>query len=193
MKSKPKHITDRTLIFIILTIVGLLVAVLWYFRERLDILWAKSNQPISTEARQAIQNANLNLYQDGIADPIGKRVYFPGLGVYVPLSDKSQKLVYSFTAANRRTPAEAVFNAKPILLSYLRTWDDVPCLQRVAGASVNKPSQLNWAAETPVTTIKLSDGRTLYLYKNQMRNCRNFWVAISPNDIIDLLKQARPY
>ena len=196
MKIKFNHPTNRVLIFILVMILGVQAALFWYFGQKIDILWQQNNYSadrVTPEFRELTQDAAESLYKDGVVDPVTKRVYFPGLNIYVPLTNKSQVLLYDHPFEDL-TPMEANFNAKPVLYSPLNRISEIPCMQRLAGVSIDNPSQLQlYEGSDSAGTVSLKDGRTLYLYKNQTQGCGNIWTLVNPDDIIQILKQAQSY
>ena len=196
MKYKYKHPTERVLIFIIVAIIALLAAILWVYGQKLDILWNEqqstaSQQTLTPDFRQAIQSAQRVLYNPADVDAAANRVYFPGLKIYVPLTNKSETLIYT-NQLESSTPVESIVSARSISDNYLNNFDDLKCLVKPAGVSVDKPSGA-WKESEKAGTVKLGDGRTLYLYKTDASGCQNIYAYVSPGDIIDSLKQAMSY
>jgi hypothetical protein len=195
MKYKYKHPTERVLIFIIVAIIALLAAILWVFGQKIDILWnehqTQAAKPVPAEFSQMIQGAQRALYNPGDVDAVAKRVYFPGLDIYVPLTQKSQTFMYSQPLEDSGTN-EATFSANSIINSPMNDFSEVSCIARPAGVSVGKPNSA-WNKSQQAGTVSLSDGRTLYLYKSSAGNCRNIYAYISPDDIVNSLKQAKSY
>jgi hypothetical protein len=196
IKYELKHPTERVLIFLVVAIIALLAAILWVYGQKLDILWSEqhptvSEQTLTPDFRQAIQSAQKMLHNPGAVDASAGRVYFPGLKIYVPLTNKSETLLYT-NQLEPGTPIESVFSARSIDDSFANTMSDISCLIKPAGVSVDKTSDA-WKQSEQAGNVKLADGRTLYLYKHSTAGCQNIYAYVSPDDIIASLKQAKSY
>jgi hypothetical protein len=195
MKYRFEHPTERVLIFLIVAIIALLAAILWVFGQKIDILWNEHQiqvaRPVPAEFSQLVQSAQKALYNPGDVDAVAKRVYFPGLDVYVPLTQKSQTFMYSMPL-EESSPTEATFSANSIINSPLNDFSEVSCIAKPAGVSINKPDD-GWKQAQQAGTVQLGDGRTMYLYKNVTDDCKSIYAYVNPNDIVSLLKQARAY
>lgn len=199
-KFKFRHPTDRLLIFILTITIGLMAAIMMFFGWQINLLNdelrgygnLKEQQqtglaffPIKTLVASAVSN----LYSlQPVTDPLTQRVYIPEARIYLPLSDDSRNLVYSHQPADSRSPAQFSFNTKQNIGMLMSDWDEVPCIQRIAGFSIDQ-NQYDQEGKS-AGSIKLADGRTLYLFKNSAVCQRP---GYDPAGLINLLKQAKSY
>lgn len=202
-KFKTPHPTERMLIFITLLIIALLVSVIWFYGERINVLWQQNgngsllgqkqvdNVPVDTNIKFYIHTALKSLYNaEPVTDISQQRVYFPELRIYVPYSNYARTVVYRYNPSDGvpeslELTSSANTNQLPV------TFDDVPCLQRHVSVIVNSKS--NFDGEF-VQSLQMSDGRTLNLYRQDSKACSNDrWSQGSPDKLITLLKQAKSY
>lgn len=197
MKYQYKHPTERVLIFIIVAIIALMAAIIWAYGQKIDILWngqpvaSTSDKTLSPDLRQALQSAQRSLYSPAAVDAAAKKVYFPSLKIYVPLTDKSETYMYS-KPLEQGAAAEYGFSALSIVNTYMNNLDEISCLAKPAGVSVGKASG-SWKESDKAGTVKLADGRTLYLYKHSAAGCKGTYAYVSPDDIVASLKEASSY
>lgn len=200
---KLHHPTERMLIFIIMMFVSALIAVLWFYGERINILWQQSGNNINSEnqndvlvnadIRLFIQTANKSLYRlQPVTDPLQNRVYLPEAHIYLPMTQLSRDLVYFYAAATKDTPEELQLSTSFNTNSLPVTFKDVPCLQRFVSVGINSNKNLN--ADSFVGNKKLDDGRNIYIFKHDNSSCIEArWQVDTPTDIANLLLQARSY
>jgi hypothetical protein len=202
-KLKFSHPTERLLIFIVVMLISALVAILWYYGERINILWAQAGNEtgitnpnetrINTEIRFLIQSALKGLYShQAVVDPVQKRVYFPEANFYIPLNNKTRDLVYGYSDRDQFGPQSLTITTSKTVNFLPSTFDDVPCLQR--HISVNVDSKDNPDGSL-MASKKLENGETLYVYRHQEGSCSSvIWSNIySASGIIAALRQAKSY
>lgn len=200
-KFKLVHPTEKMLIFILILIIGLMSALIAFFGWRINLLentlygYGNSNQQQVTglswvPIRLQIQDAVKGVYSlETVTDPNQQKVYIPEARIYLPLSNSSRSLVYNHFEADGSEPAQFSFNTSQNLNQLPKNFDEVPCLQRVAGFSVNN-SEKRYEGE-PAGNLKLADGRTLYFWKNTAKCERG--EAYDSTSMVNLLKQAKSY
>lgn len=195
-KIKLHHPTERLLVFIMLMIIALLVSVLWFFGDRINILWqqnqAAMSEPMSPEMKFYIQTAMKSLYNlQPVTDVAQQRVYFPEAKIYVPLSAYARTVVYRYTEAEAGVPAGMVLTSNFNTNILPGTFEDVPCLQRHVEVAINDKSSFSGDF---VKTVRLADGRTLNLYRQDSKSCSDEkWSQGSPDKLTALLEQAKSY
>jgi hypothetical protein len=205
-KFKFKHPTDKMLIFILVLIIGLLTSILGFFGWRINLLESSVYCKPTENSQQSclgwfpikvyIQDAVKGVYADeGVVDAKENRVYFPELRVYLPLSQPARDLRYNHTAGDNSDsknpwPEQSQFTSFSTLNTPLQDWNDIPCIQQEVTVSINAVSQTD---QTASGSLKLNDGRTLYFYENTDKSCQVFWNGNQPNQIVQLLKQAKSY
>ncbi|MBX4188763.1 hypothetical protein KW792_01540 [Candidatus Saccharibacteria bacterium] len=200
-KFKFVHPTDRMLIFILLTIIGLMTAILLFFGWRINMLERSLNCGNTKISQQSciswfpikvyIQNAVESLYQSaGTIDPYTNRVMFPEARIYVPLSADAKDVRYFYSKP--QTPSDDNIlqtNSYSNMQSLIGSFDDVPCIQKFVDISIDKPAKTDLE---PAGTLKLQDGRTLYFYKNNNKACREVTHYLV-DKTLDIFKQAKSY
>ncbi|HET9850833.1 MAG TPA: hypothetical protein VFP35_04410 [Candidatus Saccharimonadales bacterium] len=140
-----------------------------------------------------IQNALKGFYHEaGVASATDNRVYFPEMKFYLPLNDQTRSLRYLYTSGDKTAhlPAQAQFTTVFFLNRLVDSFNDVPCQQRLTAVGINNKIGTDL---TTAGSLKMSDGRTLYFYKNTEPACRQFYQVSVPQQIINLLKEAKPY
>jgi hypothetical protein len=141
-KVKLQHPSDKMLVFIIVIILSLQTGILWYFGQKIDILWKVNNLSSNSmpfETRLMIQNAISNLYiNEGVIDVKDQRVYIPELKIYLPLKDSSRSLVYTHDSYDVSTnfPEELVLNTKQVSRTLPQNFSQIPCMQRLVDITV---------------------------------------------------------
>jgi hypothetical protein len=203
MKYKIKHPSNRVLILILVLIIALQTALLGYFGMKINGLWLTvngygspqqqlNNSLASFPVKTYIRDANANLYKnEGVSDINGTKVYFPELRIYLPFTQLSRDLKY--TEINQDMSDPVSIQTKALLGLPVLNINDVPCMQNFVGLTVNKSDTSSWQHMGNAGSVNLKDGRTLYLYKNNLKQCDSFWQAESPDSVITLLKQAQSY
>jgi hypothetical protein len=202
-KIKPSHPSNRVLIFILVLIIGVQTALLGYFGLKTQILWdqiqgCSSNQqgiclstfPALDYVRDSINGLRPN---QGVSDNNGSKIYFPELKISIPFSQEGRALRYEYLAKSQDNNEMASFSTYNLMNRPIQKWSDIPCYQFLAGLSVDKPDQTFWQYPEQAATVKLKDGRTLYIYKNKLKGCGDVWVDKTPDTIVELLKQAQSY
>jgi hypothetical protein len=205
MKTKINHPTDRVLIFILLMIVAIQTALLGYLGQKTQILWEGVQGCASSQIQSAgclsafpaLENVrdaiNGLLPNQGVADTNGTKVYFPELKIYLPYSQTARNLRYGYQQKSIDNTETANFSTYNIMNNPIQSWNDIPCHQFLAGLSIDKTDDSNWQYPVQAGTVKLKDGRTLYIYKNKLQNCADKWGDNKPDKIVDILKQAQSY
>jgi hypothetical protein len=202
MKLKLEHPSNRLLIFILILIVAVQTALLGFFGLKINTLWDTvngygspkeqiNNSLASLPVKSYIQDSLVALYRnDTVTDAGASKVYIPELKIYLPFNQLARDLKYAYTDD---PTTSAGFSTKILLSHPIQRMNDIPCVQTFAGLTVNKDDPPSWQNSENAGTVKLKDGRTLYLYKNNLKNCVNLWAGITPDNVVDLLKQARSY
>jgi len=203
---KSRHLSDQFLIFVVLLFVAVITAILWFYGERLNVLWQQNgngnifgNNSAQSTAMDAntrfyVQSALSNLYDiRPVTDVAQQRVYLPEARIYVPLSSYSRTIVYHFQDADKDIPASAALTSNANTNRLPVSFDDVPCLQRHVTMLIDSPNK-SFGDGTFVTNVKLADGRTLNLYKQDSKSCGSeLWGDGAPDKLIQLLEQAKSY
>jgi hypothetical protein len=201
MKYKIKHPSNRVLIFILLIIIAAQTALIGYLGLKTQILWEQVQGCSSSQNQQGgclgtfpaldyVRDSNNSIYANaGIADTGATKISFPELKISLPYSQDARSLRYSYVPKSNDTAEVASFSTYNLMNAPIYKFDDIPCHQFVAGLSVDKPEDSFWQHEDQVDTLKLKDGRTLYLYENSLKSCTNS----TKDKVIELLKQAQSY
>jgi hypothetical protein len=213
-KFKLKHPSNRALVFVVVVIIGLEAGILWYFGGKIQILWndvqcqGQSTNPEHGQPNfnpsasclgnlpvlHAAQSAVASMYfSEPIPDAKENKVYIPELKIYLPLTVVSRSLVYTYFQGDSTMPEAVSFNNKQLTSAMLQNFNDIKCRQNFVELSVNGRNDPNTYGMSYNTSVKLSDGRIFYIFSNK-NDCSNVWTDnISPNAIINVLKQAKPY
>jgi hypothetical protein len=200
-KPKLQHPSEKVLILLLVIIIGLLVSVLWYYGDKINILWAQNgnnasqqnNATINTDLRFYIQSSLKSLYQNqAVIDPVQKRVYVPEANLYMPLNSATRKIVYFYSDKTQDSPAQLEFATSSLINTLPVTFNDVPCLQRHITVSVDSTQTIDGNF---IASKKLEDGRTLNIYRHQEGDCTDerWSIVYSSQDIIGALQQAHSY
>jgi hypothetical protein len=204
-KLKFQHPTERWLIFIIVMLIAALLSVLWFYGERINILWQQNGNgdlytnsqndqaQVDATTKFYIQTAIKSLYnQLPVTDPLQNRVYFPEARFYVPLSDLSRAVVYRYTdAQSGNFPAMLTATTNSNINQLPNTFGDVPCMQRHLQINIDSTK---YPEDKLMATTKLNDGRTLYIYSHAEGNCNDpRWDQYSAEKLVDIFKQAKSY
>lgn len=203
-KFSFRHPTNKVLIGILVLIIAMQTALLWFYGSKIQLLDNVINGVGSPQQRMQtslgafplkvyIQEANKDLYSNsGVVDPINQRVYFPELKIYLPLTQTARNLRYNYYSgdASSSLPPQAQFNTNTNIGRLVNQFSDAPCQQRLVTVSVNSKTDIG---ERLSGFTKLKDGRTLYFYENSNSSCNNFWVDNTPASIVNNLKQAQSY
>ena len=193
MKSKTNTLNTNPLPILVIGLV--LIAII-----QLVILSRLSQQQNNDEAilkNQAMQG--LRQVQDEfgpqqpIIDSAAKRLYLPGLNMFLPLNLDTMDVNYRVTDANGGGTTDLVFSSKQNNNSYTALRDSSnECLDLVraeVGAAVSQPRP----GETAQLPIKLADGRQVYLYLPQTDpNCQQYQL-VPPNTVLESVKQLQSY
>jgi hypothetical protein len=207
-KFKLGHPTEKLLIFIIVMLIGLVAAILWFYGYQLNILWQQNgngnlfgsnqqdtNQPVSADLKFYLQSAVKSLYNSQpVTDPVQQKVYFPEARFYVPYSDYARTVVYRYTDASGSVPAGGTFTTSFNTTILPTTFRDVPCIQRNVSLVVDNNDR-NYGEGNFVKSVKLADGRTLHIYQqDNKKDCTDLkWQAGSTDPLVKLLEQAKSY
>lgn len=199
-KIRLSHPSDRVLITVVVLLIASLIAVLWFYGERINTLWQQNgNTPLNphdktmnTETKFYVQAAMKSLYDSQPATDITQqRVYFPEARIYVPYSDYARSVVYRFDNGSDNWPATGFFTSHSNVNAVANNFDDVPCIQRSVSIVVNSKEGGDGDF---VKAIKLSDGRTLNIFKHDSAACGDArWREGSPDKVVSLLEQAKSY
>jgi hypothetical protein len=205
---KARHLSDQFLIFVVLLFVAVITAILWFYGERLNILWQQNGNgnifgnsstesaPMDANTRFYVQSALRNLYNiEPVTDTAQQRVYFPEARIYVPLSSYSRTIVYHFQDADNgiNSPATGAFTSNANTNRLPTSFDDIPCLQRHVTMLIDAKDKGSGDG-TFVKDVKLADGRTLSLYKQDSKSCGSeVWGDGAPDKLIQLFEQAKSY
>jgi hypothetical protein len=201
-KFKYQHPTDRVLIFIIALLIATLVSVLWFYGERINILWQQNGNDRNFKAAEAPLDTDLKFYIQSalkasypyqpVVDPIQKRAYIPEANFYLPLNATTRDIVYANSQASPGNPQQIIISTARNTNILPSSFDDVPCLQRHIIVSVDAAQNYDGSL---VASKKLDDGRSLNIYRHQQGNCsEEKWTSVySASAITDALQQARSY
>ncbi len=170
--------------------------------QRIDILWwqnagsGKQNVMDGTAQfpiKVYIENAVKSLYSNQVvADPAGDKVYLPEAKIYLPQTTFSRNIYYSYEPADASSPAQVSLNTGLNMNRLINSWDNVPCIQRMAGFTIGKGTYWNGGDSAGTKTLK--DGRTLYIYKNENKACAKYWVeGYGADALVKLLSEAQSY
>jgi hypothetical protein len=198
-KIKIQYPTDRVLIFISLMLIAALLSVLWFYGEKINILWQQNgnnnNQrggepALTADIRFYIQSAVKSLYNSvPVTDVSQQRVYFPEARFYVPYSDYARTVVYRFD--NDSSGGNGFFTSNFNTNIMPGSFDDVPCIQRNVNIVVNSKAGGNGDF---VKSVKLADGRMLNLFNRDSRACSDEkWNQGDTSKVVSLLGQAKSY
>jgi hypothetical protein len=183
--------------------VAMLLFILWFYGSRLNTLWLQSGNtnllsnnsakyaPMNADIKFYIHTALSSLYNKRPATEVAQqRVYFPEAHIYVPLSSYARDVVYSWQDADHDTPATLTATNDFNVRILPNTFDDVPCLQRHVTVVVSGKTSYDG---TFVEAVKLADGRTLNIYKQDHKNCKDIWSQGAPDKLVEILRQAKSY
>src|SRR6185312_8887525 len=116
------------ILLVIVLLIGALVAILWFYGERLNMLWNANNfnnNQLSANINIYLQDALKGLYPyQPATDPLQKRVYFPEANFYVPMNTTARKLVYGYTPASTGIPEELMITTSASLNTPVATFAD---------------------------------------------------------------------
>lgn len=199
-KLKIAHPTEKILIFILVCIIGLMAAILWYFGQKIDTLWAQNGNDgpnknsMSHEMKFYIQSAVQSLYNSQPStDAQQQRLYLPEARIYLPLNAHSRTIVYRYEAGDKDTPEQIVLTTTANTNALPSTFNDVPCIQRNATFLINSQDG-TYADGKLISSVNLADGRILYIHKKENGNCNDLiWADGDPDKIIELMMQAKSY
>lgn len=164
--------------------------------DRLDALWTQVNEPepgreMTFETSQMIHNAVSGIYTRPSVDAPTNRLYFPDLRIYLPYNEQSKQVVYDYMPAYNKVPGEVTLNSNTTVNIVPLSFSDISCMQGMVDVSINK------AQGNPQATVKLADGRTIYMKthpaKEDVAHCSDVWGDLGPSQMMDLFKQAKSY
>lgn len=199
-KVRLNHPTDRALITVVILLIASLIAVLWFYGERINTLWQQNGNGVSN-TNDAAMNADTKFYihtalkslynTQPVTDIASQRIYFPEAHFYVPYSDYARSVVYRYDAPVDNYPATGFFTSNFNVNILANSFNDVPCLQRNVSVVVNSKTGGDGVF---VKAVKLSDGRTLNIFKHDSAACSDArWAQGDPGKLITLLEQAESY
>lgn len=198
-KFKFRHPTNRLLVGVLVLIVGLNVAVLWYYGQKINTLWLQNGNDtpsaMTTDVKFYIKSAIGSLYNSEPATDVAQsRLYVPEAKIYLPLTNYSRAIVYRYDSGPDSTiPASITMTSKSNINAMPVSFADVPCMQRHLTININN-SNSQFADGKLISTVKLSDTRTLYIYKHDEGACSTeIWGEGDPDKLLTLVKQAKSY
>jgi hypothetical protein len=203
-KLKLEHPTNRVLIFILVMILAVETALLGYLGLKTQILWNQiqgcaseqqqgiclSTFPTLDYVRDSINGLRPN---EGVSDINGSKIYFPELKIFIPFSEEARALRYGYRAKSSDNVEMANFSTYNLMNRPIQKWRDIPCYQFLVGMTVDKADESYWQYPDLAATVKLKDGRTLYIYKNKLNGCGDVWAEKTPDIIVKILQQAQSY
>lgn len=177
----------------VLVLQALAVAYMW---PKVDITWKEINKDPNEDiqVKMLITDSAASVYSDGVIDAQQKRVYLPEANIYLPLNNDTRNLRYQHIPSDAKNsyPEEILVSTKTQVETLPETLAQVPCVQRMVRATVGSPDSERFN-EKKAGNMTLDDGRTLYFFENNNKNCNSRWLSFGPDDMTAVMQTAKAY
>ena len=197
----PKIVTRSNILMFLAVLIlaqfGLL-GYQWHSQTNTDNLYKEEIGNL----QQSVASASNGLaYRDVTVSPTDKKIYLPQLGISLPLTTLGMTLMYSpdtaYVTGSNKAPTgpideASISDSATAGAPQSQTQFDCSGLVRIKFES--KPNPYN-PHEIPSGSVALTNGKTLQIYANHLKNCQQEWSVTQANAdmVASLFKQAESY
>ena len=144
-----------------------------------------------SDLKQLVRDTQLSIYdKPQLTDG---RLYFPEMKLSIPANDSTRQLLYYHENADPEDKVleTAQFASRGAIYRNDKKLEQLGCNRLADVVFGEKDDSREGAGFVFAGSVRLDDGRTMYIYQNNTSQCDTVWPDLTSEKLVELLKQAK--